>query len=82
MRKYDRVSHARDDVRFISPLQMCDIRTVLMAHNVQYKGEPTDLAQLFETKTNAAARAGSRVTRFDHLSARYSYGDWPKGVFI
>ena len=37
---------------------------VLVVHGVQFRGEPTDLAQLFET--NAAARAGDRVTRFDH----------------
>ena len=36
---------------------------MFVAHGVQFRGEPTDLSRLFET--NAAARAGDRVTRFD-----------------
>ena len=64
LRKFDRVSSARDDLRLLAPRRMCDVRIMLVAHSAQFSGQPTELASLFET--NAAARAGDRVTRSDH----------------
>ena len=56
LRKYDRVSHARAGLRLLTPRRMCDVRTMIVAHSVQFSGEPAELDSLFET--NAAARTG------------------------
>ena len=66
LRKYDRVSRARDDLGLHTPRQMCKHRTAVIAHNVSTLREPADLAALFHTY--ADARQCDRVTRQDrHL---------------
>ena len=63
LRKFEHVSQARNDLRLMTPQQMCQLQTVVAAHKAYWLGEPSDLASLFET--NAAARACDRVTRSD-----------------
>ena len=58
------MSSARAGLRLFTPRRMCDVRTMIVAHSVQFSGEPAELGSLFET--NAAARTGDRVTRSDH----------------
>jgi len=64
LRKYDHVSRARDDLNLLTPRQMCDYQTAIVAHKACVLGEPVDLASLF--LTYADARPCERVTRQDH----------------
>ena len=57
------MSRARDDLGLLTPRQMCDYQTAVVAHKVCSTGEPSDLAALFHTY--AEARSGVRVTRQD-----------------
>ena len=63
LRKFDHVSHARDDLGLLTPRQMCDSQTAIAAHRVRVLGEPMELASLFETF--ADARQCDRPTRQD-----------------
>ena len=64
-RKFDRISRARDDLGLLTPRQMCDLQTLTTAHKVHARGEPRDLASLFQTF--ADSRSCDRVTRQDRL---------------
>ena len=63
LRKFDHVSHARDDLGLLTPRQMCDAQTAIAAHRVRVLGEPVELASLFATF--ADARQCDRPTRQD-----------------
>ena len=66
LRKYDRVSHARDGLGLRTPRQMCDLQTAIVAHRTCAVGEPADLAPLFHSY--AETRTCERTTRQDrHL---------------
>ena len=54
LKKYDHVSHARDDLHLLSASQMYRVSAATVAHGAILRGEPADLASLFVT--NAAAR--------------------------
>ena len=63
LKKYDHVSRARGDLNICTPRQMCDMRTVTIAHKACFASEPADLAYLF--RTYADARTCTRTTRQD-----------------
>ena len=63
LRKYDRVSHARDDLGLRTPRQMSDQQTAIVAHRACVLGEPAELASLF--RSYAETRACERSTRQD-----------------
>ena len=63
LRKHDRISRARTDLHLLTPRQMCDLQTVIMAHKTIMSGEPTELTELFQTFSEA--RTANRVTRQD-----------------
>ena len=65
LKKYDHVSHARCGLGLLTPSQMCDMHTTLVAYKACHTGEPVDLASLF--CTYAAARTCDRTTRQDRL---------------
>ena len=65
LRRYDHVSRARCDLGLLTPREMSDIRTVIVAHRACVEGLPADLASMLST--NAAARSSERVTRQDRL---------------
>ena len=64
LRKYDHVSRARTDLRVLTPRQMCDLQTAVMGHKAVMFGQPSELAGLFHTYSEA--RSGERVTRQDN----------------
>ena len=47
LRKFDRVSRARNDLGLLTPRQMYDSRVAIVAHRVRMLGEPEELASLF-----------------------------------
>ena len=49
LKKYDHVSHARCGLGLLTPSQMCDMHTTLVAYKACHTGEPVDLASLFCT---------------------------------
>ena len=57
------MSQARRELGLLTPRQLCDIRTVLVAHKAYVEGVPSDLASLFTSY--ATARTGDRITRQD-----------------
>ena len=65
LRKHDYVTRARCDLGLLTPREMCDIRTVIVAHKARVDGLPADLASMLTTY--AAPRSNERVTRQDRL---------------
>ena len=65
LRKFDRISQARDDLGLLTPRQMCDLQTLTMAYKVHARGEPYELASMFQTFSDA--RNCDRVTRQDRF---------------
>ena len=65
LRKHDHVTRARCDLGLLTPREMCDIRTVIVAHKACVDGLPADLASVLTT--HAAARSIERVARQDRL---------------
>ena len=63
LRKFDRISRERADLQLLTPRQMCDMRTMTVAYKALVTGEPSELASLFETFSDA--RGCERVTRQD-----------------
>ena len=60
------MSDARCGLGLLTPRQMCDMNTAVVAHKACLTSEPVDLASLL--CTNAAARTCDRTTRQDrHL---------------
>ena len=65
LRKFDRISRARDVLQLLTPRQMCDLQTLTVAYKVIVRGEPPELASLFETF--ADSRSCERATRQDRF---------------
>ena len=49
LRRYDHVSRARCDLGLLTPREMSDIRTVIVAHRACVEGLPADLASMLST---------------------------------
>ena len=65
LRKFERISRARDDLKLLSPRQLSDLQTMTMVYKAHVRGEPSELASFFETF--ADARSCERVTRQDRV---------------
>ena len=65
LRKHQHVSRARCDLGLLTPREMCDIRTVIVAHKACVEGLPADLASMLTTY--AAARSSERETWQERL---------------
>ena len=65
LKKYDRVSRAREELGFIPPRRMCDLSTVAVAHKAIMCGEPTDISSQFVTFGDSRQQRCDRGTRQD-----------------
>ena len=62
-RKFDHVSHLRDQLGCMAPKTMADYHTLVTAHKAIHRGEPEEITTLFSKNS----KTRSRSTRQDHL---------------